>query len=114
MHELTVTQSVLDIACKHAEKAHAKAVTDIYLVIGRLSSIVDDSVQFYWDFISKGTLCEHAQLHFQRKPAILVCLECKNEYTLDDNLTPCPQCGSANVRVLSGDEFNLESIEISR
>lgn len=114
MHELSVTQSVLEIACKHAEKAQAKAVTDIYLVIGRLSSIVDESVQFYWDFVSKGTLCEHAQLHFQRKPAVLVCQQCNQEYTLDDDLTPCPHCGSANVRVLSGDEFNLESIEISR
>jgi hydrogenase nickel incorporation protein HypA/HybF len=44
MHELSVSESVLKIACDHAKKAHATAVTDIYLVIGRLSSIVDDSV----------------------------------------------------------------------
>jgi hydrogenase nickel incorporation protein HypA/HybF len=114
MHELSVTESVLEIACKHAEKAQAKKVTDIYLVIGKLSSIVDDSVQFYWDFISKGTLCEEATLHFKRIPAELVCLDCGNKYTLDDDLTPCPQCGSARIRVISGDEFNLESIEVQR
>jgi len=114
MHELSVTESVLEIACKHAEKAQAKKVTDIYLVIGKLSSIVDDSVQFYWDFISKGTLCEEATLHFKRIPAELVCLECGNKYTLDNDLTPCPQCGSARIRVISGDEFNLESIEVQR
>lgn len=114
MHELSVTESVLQIACNHAEKAHATAVTDIYLVIGRLSSIVDESVQFYWDFISKGTLCEQARLHFRREPASLVCLNCQNEYELTDELTPCPKCGSAQVRVISGDQFNLESIEIER
>ena len=114
MHELSVTESVLEIACKHAEKAQAKKVTDIYLVIGKLSSIVDDSVQFYWDFISKGTLCEEATLHFKRIPAELVCLDCGNKYVLDDELTPCPQCGSARIRVVSGDEFNLESIEVQR
>jgi hydrogenase nickel incorporation protein HypA/HybF len=112
MHELSVTESVLDIACKHAEKAQAAKVTDIYLVIGRLSSIVDDSVQFYWDVISKDTLCENAKLHFRRIPAELVCLDCSNKYELNQELTPCPACGSARVRVLTGDEFNLESIEI--
>ncbi len=114
MHELSVTESVLEIACKHGEKAHANKVTDIYLVIGKLSSIVDDSVQFYWDFISKGTLCEGATLHFKRIPAELICLDCDHKYTLDDELTPCPQCGSARIRVISGDEFNLESIEVQR
>lgn len=114
MHELSVTESVLEIACKHAKNAHATSVTDIYLVIGRLSSIVDDSVQFYWDFISKGTICENAELHFKREPATLICLECQNQYELAEELTLCPKCGSARVRVLSGDEFNLESIEIER
>jgi len=114
MHELSVTESVLEIACKHAEKAKAKKVTDIHLVIGRLSSIVDDSVQFYWNVISKDTICEDANLHFKREPAVLVCLDCQTEYTLEDELTGCPNCGGARIRVLSGDEFNLESIEIER
>jgi hydrogenase nickel incorporation protein HypA/HybF len=114
MHELSVTESVLEIACKHAKKAQAIAVTDIYLVIGRLSSIVDDSVKFYWDMISKDTICEKAKLHFKRLPAKLICLDCRREYELNDDLTPCPNCGSAKVRVLSGDEFNIESIEIQR
>lgn len=114
MHELAVTESVLDIASKHAEEAHAKKVTDLYLVIGRLSSIVDDCVQFYWDIISKDTICEGSQLHFKRIPARLVCTECDHQYLLENDLMPCPNCGSARVRVLSGDEFNLDSIEIER
>jgi hydrogenase nickel incorporation protein HypA/HybF len=114
MHELSVTESVLEIACKHAEKAQAKRVTDIYLVIGRLSSIVDDSVEFYWNIITKNTLCEDAKLHFKRIPAELICLDCQHQYKLSDELTPCPNCGSPRVRVRSGDEFHLESIEIQR
>jgi len=114
MHELSVTESVLEIACKYAEKAQAKKVTDIFLEIGRLSSIIDDSVQFYWDLISKDTLCEDAKLHFKRVPAQLICTECSHEYTLEEELMPCPNCGSARIKVLSGDEFNLDSIEIQR
>lgn len=114
MHELSVTESVLEITCRHAGKAQAKRVTDIYLVIGRLSSIVDDSVQFYWNLISKDTLCENAQLHFRRVPAELLCLNCRYQYQLAEELTPCPKCNSTRIRVLSGDEFHLESIEIER
>ena len=114
MHELAVTESVLEIACRHAEEAQAGKVTDIYLVIGRLSCIVDDSVQFYWDFIAKGTVCEGSELHFKRIPAELLCLDCDTKYTLDDELKPCPNCSSANIRVVSGDDFNLDSIEIQR
>jgi len=114
MHELSVTESVLEIACKHAKKASATRVTDVSLVIGRLSSIVDDSVSFYWDVISKDTICEGAKLHFRRIPAEMVCLECGNNYVLESELSPCPKCGSARIRVVSGDEFNLESIEIER
>lgn len=114
MHELSVTESVLEIACKHAEKAQATRVTDIYLVIGQLSSIVDDSVEFYWNIIAKDTLCEDAHLHFKRLPAELICLECGHQYQLNHELMPCPNCGSPRIRVLSGDEFHLESIEIQR
>jgi hydrogenase nickel incorporation protein HypA/HybF len=114
MHELSVTESVLEIACKNAEKENAIRVTDVYLVIGRLSSIVDDSVSFYWDMITTDTLCEGAKLHFRRIPAELVCVDCQHKYILEDDLMPCPNCGSARIRVLSGDEFNIDSIEIQR
>lgn len=114
MHELAVTENVLALACKHAEEAQAIKVTDIYLVIGQLSSIVDDSVQFYWDVISKGTVCENSTLHFERIPARLLCLSCKHEYLLADDLIPCPNCQSAQIRVIAGDEFNLDSIDIQR
>ncbi|NLG96337.1 MAG: hydrogenase maturation nickel metallochaperone HypA [Chloroflexi bacterium] len=114
MHELAVTESILDIAIKHAQQAEASRVTDLYLVIGRLSSIVDESVQFYWDLLTQGTLCEGSQLHFQREPAQMSCLDCRSEYKLEGELTPCPKCGSARVHVISGDQFYLESIEIEK
>jgi len=58
MHELAVTESILEIATQAAKERAATKVTDIYLRLGQLSSIVDESVQFYWDVISQGTLAE--------------------------------------------------------
>lgn len=113
MHELAVTQSILDLALKNANQAHAIQVTDIYLVIGKLSSIVDDSVQFYWELIAKDTICEKAQLHFDRIPAELECKACGTKYLLEGDLIPCPSCSSNEIKVLTGNEFRLESIEIT-
>lgn len=114
MHELAVTESILKTALEYAEKENAKAVTDIYLKIGSLSSIVDDSVSFYWDFISKDTICAKAILHFERIPAKFLCLECSNEYSIEIELSACPNCGSFQVTLISGDEFQLTSIDIER
>lgn len=112
MHELPITKSILDIALRYAEEAEAERVTDLYLVIGALSSYVDESVQFYWDIISQDTLCEGAQLHFQRLPATLKCLDCGHVYILERELENCPVCHSVRVQVVSGDDFQLESIAI--
>ena len=112
MHELSITESILEIATRHAVAAGARRVTDINIVIGRLSSIVDDSVQFYWDIVSQDTICFGSQLHFQRNPARMACLDCGQEYTFEEDLIPCPHCASSSVRIISGEEFHLESIEV--
>ena len=112
MHELAVAENLLNIAIKHATQADAVRVTALHLVIGQLSSIVDDSIQFYWDMISEGTMCKGAQLHFERRPAMLKCLECDQTYALSGELTDCPNCHSAHLKVIAGEEFYMESIEI--
>lgn len=61
MHELAVTQSILDISLRHAQKAGAEKITGINLVIGEFASIVDDSVQFYWELYAQGTIAQNAQ-----------------------------------------------------
>jgi hydrogenase nickel incorporation protein HypA/HybF len=113
MHELPITQSILEIALRHAEEAHAVRITDLYLVIGQLSSVIDDSIQFHWEILSQGTIAEDSKLHFERIPAKLTCLECGHAYILEDGtLTACPQCDSPQVKVIEGEEFRLDSIEI--
>jgi len=114
MHELAVTESILKTALEYATREKATSVTDLYLKIGVLSTIVDDSVQFYWSFIAKDTICANAKLHFERLPARFLCQDCKNEYEITDELTACPICGSIHVQVISGDEFQLEGINIER
>ena len=112
MHELAVTESILEIATQTAKEHAATKVTDIYLRLGQLSSIVDESVQFYWDIISQGTLAEGAELHFTHVPARLRCKDCGTEFELTEKLTPCPACQSIALEIIQGEEFQVDSIEI--
>jgi hydrogenase nickel incorporation protein HypA/HybF len=112
VHELAVTENLLQTAIRHAEAAGAHRVTDLHLVIGELTSIVGDSVQFYWDLVSQGTPCAGARLHFERVAARFRCQDCSTEYSLDGDLRGCPNCAGTRVAVVAGAEFRLESIEV--
>lgn len=114
MHELPVTQSIIEVACTAAEQAGGRAITAIDLLIGDLSSIVDDSVQFYFDILSRGTLAEGAQLRFRREPATLVCGDCGQQAVATPPLpAACPACGSPMVQLSGGRAFLVESIEVA-
>ena len=112
MHELPITEGLLNLALKHANQAGAKRITQLNLVIGQLASVVDDSIQFYWDIISKDSIAEGAKLEFRRVPAVLHCWNCEAEFSPNGRDYLCPQCGSARVKVVAGDDFLLESIDV--
>ncbi len=112
MHELAITQGILEISLREAGKANAKRVTDINLVIGRLAMAVDDSVQFYWDMIAEGTIAQGAVLHFERVPTEMRCYDCTHTFEPTERTFSCPQCGGSHVRVSRGDELRVESIEV--
>jgi len=112
MHELPVVEALMKLVTQHAERAGARRVVALHLAVGQMSSIVDESVQFYWDILSKGTIAEGATLHFRRIPAQFQCLACGYKYAPDGTTLACPHCGSVRVRLIQGDEFQLESIDI--
>jgi len=113
MHELAITQQILDLAQAHCAAAGGSRVVALYLKLGQFSSMVDDSIQFFWDIISKETACEGATLHFERISAEIQCRDCGCRFGLDGGLAACPQCDGMSLQVLQGDECRLERIEIS-
>ena len=112
MHELGITEQLLNLTLEHAARAHASRVTRLNLVIGELSSVVDESIQFYWEIMAKDSLAERAELHFERVPARFCCQACHAEFELSAFEGQCPQCGGVQVKVVDGDQFRLDSIEI--
>jgi hydrogenase nickel incorporation protein HypA/HybF len=114
MHELPVTQNLLDLALEHAQRAGGGRITALDLVIGDLSGIVDDSVRFYWAFIAADTPAAGSELRFRRVALELHCRSCAQTFTPAGEDFRCPGCGDGDVSVISGREFYLESIDLEQ
>jgi hydrogenase nickel incorporation protein HypA/HybF len=112
MHELSITENMLEIALDYATRAHAKRIINLYLIVGEMSSIVDDSVQFYWELITDNTIAENSKLNFKRIKAEFICNDCETKYFLIDQQLTCPSCNSSNISLIAGDEFMIEAIDI--
>jgi len=113
MHELPVTEDILRIVAEHAQKAGAAHVTRINLVIGELTSFIDDSIQFYFEMLSPGTPAEGATLHFERVKTRFRCRQCAHEFEPEGRNWMCPSCSALGGDVIAGKEFYVESIEVT-
>jgi hydrogenase nickel incorporation protein HypA/HybF len=113
MHELAVTQQILDIALAKARENGASEIQLIQLVIGDMTSIIDDSVQFYFDILSKNTIASKARLDIQRVPVELRCRNCRTAFTPSVHPWQCPRCQSWNFEIISGNEFYVASLDLN-
>jgi hydrogenase nickel incorporation protein HypA/HybF len=114
MHEMSISQALLDMAVDKAGEAGAASIKQINLVIGEMSSVIDESVQFYFDFLSKGTPAEGALLTFKRLPVRARCRACSTEFQPEGEIWRCPQCGEQNFELCGGSEFYMDSIEVEK
>ena len=112
MHELPVTEGILRIAREHAAKAGAKRIVAIHLRIGDMAGFINDSIQFYIDMLTPGTIAEGVTLHFHRVSTRFQCWECDLEFEPEGKDWRCPHCGANGGKVIAGKEFFVESIEI--
>ena len=112
MHELAITQSMFELVLKHAEQAEAKKVAKINLIIGEMTGVVGDSVQFYLDFLSKGTVAEEAVLSIKMVPPEARCRDCSETFELKEFDWTCPSCQGKSLEIIAGKELFVESIEV--
>lgn len=112
MHELSITQSMLDLVLDEAKKAGAKRVEKINLVIGEMSGIVGESVEFYFGFLSQDTIARGATLSFKNTPTQARCRECGELFTFKEMDWSCPRCQNSNIEIVAGNELYIESIEV--
>ncbi len=122
MHEMAVTQGILNLALEHAQ---GHRITEIYLRVGRMAPVVPDSVKLFFEYLSKDSLAEGAKLHFEIMPVEMTCTECGQPADLSEwaDLAPhlimgkalargCP-CGSKRLRVTGGVAFGMVSLTVA-
>ena len=108
MHEMAITESVVQAICERMGDAPVRRVC---LEIGTLSGVVADSVRFCFDLVSEGTTLEGASLEIVQPTGKARCRDCGTEFALDDLLELCP-CGSANRELLAGEELRIREVEV--
>lgn len=108
MHELAITQSVVDAV---TEKVNGARVRTLTLEIGALSGVVPDSVRFCFDIVSAGTVLEGAELTILAPQGGGDCRTCGEHFMLEDAFPLCP-CGSADVEITQGRQLNITSVEV--
>lgn len=112
MHELTIANSLVELACAHATDNGAQRVKAISVRMGVLCGI-GRSLYFCFEPASRGTMCEGAALSIEEVPLTVRCENC------DDVKVPralynfrCPDCGYPTPKVVTGREMELVSIEL--
>jgi hydrogenase nickel incorporation protein HypA/HybF len=110
MRELHAIQSILAKALLQARGSN-RPIRGLQLALGEISELNRDSIRKHWGELSQGTPAERAQLHFRSIKAEVQCMACFQKYTPLKGKIHCPYCGSYGAKVLSGEEFYLESIE---
>ena len=109
MHELSLSSAIVNTVAKHAE---GRTVTVVTLRVGRLRQVVPDTLEFYFEFVARGTVCEGARLEQELIDARLRCDGCGNEWAIEIPAFRCPACAGADVAIAAGNEFEVESIEV--
>jgi hydrogenase nickel incorporation protein HypA/HybF len=112
MHELAVTQQLLQLALRQAATASATRVIGLSVAIGELSTFSQDAIGFCWEHVARGTVCEGATIQFKHVSAELTCGDCGQVHAWRGEPMPCSGCGSRRLRVSAGEDLLLESIEI--
>jgi hydrogenase nickel incorporation protein HypA/HybF len=112
MHELAITQSMYDLVMEEAEKASAKKVEKINLVLGEMTGVVDDCVEFYFNLLSKGSIAEEAKLSIRKVPPRARCRNCNQTFELREHDWSCPHCEHLGMEIVAGQELYVESIEV--
>ena len=109
MHELSIAQSILDIAVEHAGERRIVAVD---VRVGHLRQVVPDALSFAFALLTEGTAAEGARLEIEHVPAAGRCRACGAETQLDGFPLRCAACGGLDLELLRGEELLVDALEL--
>lgn len=111
MHELSLCQAIAGLVKPYADGRHVDIVR---VKIGALRQVVPESLTFCWTLVRDYEDMPDAELELEFVSAEVHCRSCGRRSTITSQWSLlCPQCDSADVEVLRGDEFLVTSLDVS-
>ena len=113
MHELSIAQSLIELACDAAARERAERVSKLIVRIGRLSGVVKEALLFSFGIAAEGTPCDGAELEIEEIGVTIACPACREIRPLADALDwRCPDCGTPTSEIVTGRELDLAAIVV--
>ena len=113
MHELGITQGIVERAREAATQANAVKVTDLFLTITPAADFTTESIEMYYQMLTdEDQLLKGAALHFASAPIAATCLSCGEEFPTEAPEPLCPVCASPQVQ-FDPREAQLQLTDIS-
>ena len=91
MHEMSLTESIVEIAVEAAEREGASRVRRVFVDVGLLSHVEPEALLFCFAAVSAGTIAEGATLEIQPVPGAGWCIDCGKTVPLAERFGPCPR-----------------------
>jgi len=112
MHELSIAQSIVELAEEVAEQEKADSVQSIDIEIGTLSGVVLDALDFAMEITVKETKLREAKINYLKINGKAECNECHLQFETNDLLALCPKCKQANYRIVDGKQLRIKSLVV--
>lgn len=121
MHEYLTTKQIVESVLNEVEKYKAKKVSEVQLVIGKLTVLGVDQIRFYYELLTKETIMENSELIIEEEEALVECENCgyrgninvekEDVYHFLIPTLTCPKCGKT-VKIVKGKEVLVKSVKI--
>jgi hydrogenase nickel incorporation protein HypA/HybF len=110
VHEAAIAEGLISGV---TERLPGRRITSVRVEIGALSGVVPDALRFCFSLATEDTLLAGAELEISEPSAKCDCVDCGQSFEPEDNrILLCP-CGSANVRVVSGQQLLITSVKVA-
>ena len=111
MHELALSQSIVELLAELSAERGIHAVTKVFLEVGEAAGVECDSLRFCFDAATRDTLAQGAELHIERTPAMGQCGYCRHTFPMPGGLGPCPVCARWGAALISGKQLRVIAFE---
>ena len=121
MHELSITTQIVESVLTAAKKQDAKKVTEVQLVIGKMTFLGTEQVRFSYDILTENTIMKDSKLIIEEKDGVIECSSCgyRGEIQVGDDPSyhipiptlRCPKCEKAS-KIVEGKECTIKSIRM--